>query len=259
MTEDKVVVKNLEINYKVFGEDHSIGNKTFLILHGWGSDSNRWEKIGQSLSEKGFKIIIPDIPGFGGSEIPKTPWDFNSYVSFVEEFTKILGLENFYLLGHSFGGAIAVKVAVDVPQKINKLFLVACACIRKKTMLKKISAKISKAIKIFSFVPYYSLIRKAFYKFIIPKSDYVYTKGTMKETYLKAISEDLSCHLSFIKVPTVIIWGDKDELTPIENAHFINKKINNSKLIIIPDANHNLNQKTPEILTEKILENLSSH
>lgn len=251
MTEQKVFVKGLEINYKVFGD-----GIPFLILHGWGSNSDRWQKIGQALSEKGFYVIVPDMPGFGKSETPKTPWDFNSYVGFVEEFSEILNLKNFYLLGHSFGGAIAVKISVNVPQKIRKLFLVACACIRKKTILKKVLVKISKVAKVFSFLPYYLLIRKAFYKFIIKKSDYVYTKGVMKETYLKAISEDLSCYLSFIKVHTTIIWGDKDESTPVENAHFINKKISNSKLIIIPDTGHDLNQKMPEILVEKILENL---
>lgn len=256
MTEEKVFVKNLQINYKVFIKG-SATNKAFLILHGWGSSSDRWQKIGESLSEHGFTVIIPDMPGFGKSETPKTPWDFNNYVGFVQEFTRTLNLQNFYLLGHSFGGAVAVKVAVDFPQKINKLFLVSCAYMRKKTMLKKVLAKISKVVRIFSFLPYYALARKAFYKFIIKKSDYIYAKGIMKDTYLKIISEDLSCHLSFIKVPAVIIWGDKDESTPVENAYFINKKIKNSKLVIIPDASHNLNQKYPEILTKEILENLS--
>lgn len=247
----ETTINGIKTNYQVFGE-----GRPFLILHGWGSNSERWQKVGELLAEKGLKVIIPDMPGFGKSEKPKTPWNFNNYVSWAEEFTKTLNLESFSLLGHSFGGAIAVKVAVDAPQKTNRLFLVASACIRKRTVLKKVLAKISKVVKVFSFLPYYLLVRKAFYKFIIRKSDYVYTEGIMKETYLKAISEDLSCHLSFIKAPTIIIWGDKDESTPVEDAHFINKKIRNSKLIIIPGADHNLNQKAPEILAEKILENL---
>ncbi|MFA6533501.1 MAG: alpha/beta hydrolase [Patescibacteria group bacterium] len=247
----EIEVNGVKTNYVVLGE-----GKPFLILHGWGSNSERWQKVGEMLSEKGLKVIIPDLPGFGKSQIPKTAWNFNNYVSWTEEFVKILNIENCYLLGHSFGGAIAVKVTVNHPQKIKKLFLVASACIRKKTASKKFLAKISKIVKIFSFLPYYLLVRKAFYKYIIRKSDYVYTEGIMKETYLKAISEDLSYYLSFIKAPTIIIWGDKDESTPLENAHFINQKIRNSKLIIIPEADHNLNKKYPEILAEKTIENL---
>jgi len=247
----EITIKGVKTNYQVLGE-----GKPLLILHGWGSNSERWQKVGELLAEKGLKVIIPDMPGFGLSETPKIAWNFNGYVSWVEEFAKILNLTNFDLLGHSFGGAIAVKVAVNSPQKVNKLFLVASACLRKKTVSKNFLSKISKIVKVFSFLPFYVLARKAFYKFIIRKSDYTYTQGTMKETYLKVISEDLSYCLSFIKAPTTIIWGNKDESTPIENAHFINKKIRNSKLIVIPGADHNLNKKVPEILAEKIIENL---
>ncbi len=78
----------------------------------------------------------------------------------------------------------------------------------------------------------------------------------MKETYLKGISEDLSQKAFFIKVPTVIIWGDKDVLTPIDQAELINKKIEGSKLVIIPGGGHALQIKMPEALAEKILENI---
>jgi pimeloyl-ACP methyl ester carboxylesterase len=163
---------------------------------------------------------------------------------------------SFYLLGHSFGGALAAKIAIKHVQEVEKLFLVSAACIRKKTTQKKFSTKISKIVKIFSFLPYYGLFRKAIYKFIIRKSDYVYVEGIMKETYLNIISEDLSFKLAFIKVPTVIIWGDKDEYTLPEDAYFIEKQIKNSKLIMIPGVGHDLNRKQPEILVEKVLNNI---
>jgi len=82
----------------------------------------------------------------------------------------------------------------------------------------------------------------------------------MRETYLNIIAEDLSFHLPFIKVPTTIIWGDKDEFTPLEEGRYINRQIKKSKLVVIPDAGHDLNRKQdPEgtpILAEKILENI---
>ena len=78
----------------------------------------------------------------------------------------------------------------------------------------------------------------------------------MKQTYLNVVSEDLSFHLPFIKVPTVIIWGDKDELTPIQDGYFIEKQIKKSKIIVISGAGHDLNRKQPEILAEKVLENI---
>ncbi len=161
------------------------------------------------------------------------------------------------MLGHSFGGGLASKIAIKHAQDIEKLFLVSAACIRKKTAKKSLFAKISKIIKIFRFLPYYNFFRKAVYKFIIKKSDYFYVEGVMRETYLNMVSEDLSLHLSFIKVPTVIIWGDKDDATPIEDGRLIARQIKNSKFVVMPEAGHDLNRKQPEILGQKVLENLS--
>ena len=132
----------------------------------------------------------------------------------------------------------------------------AAACVRKRTFIKKSLYRLAKIIKIFSFVPYYEVFRKAFYRLIIRKSDYTAVSGVMKETYLRVISDDLSYKLFFIKTPTVLVWGDKDESTPIDQAHFINHKIRNSTLIIVPGQGHSLQLAVPEILAEKILSHI---
>jgi pimeloyl-ACP methyl ester carboxylesterase len=244
----EVVVNGIKTNYQVFGE-----GKPFLILHGWGSNSDRWAPVAEKIAEKGFCVYVPDLPGFGKSDALPVPWDTNKYIDWIEKFVAELNLGEFYLLGHSFGGALASKMAVKHVQDVKKLFLVSAACVRKKTTGKKFSKVFSKVIKIFYFVPYYAFFRKAIYKFIIRKSDYVYVEGIMKSTYLNVISEDLSFHLPFIKVPTIIIWGDKDEYTPIQEGYFIEKQIRKSKIIVIPGAGHDLNRKQPEILAEKVL------
>jgi len=247
----EILVNDVKTNYISMGK-----GTPFIILHGWGSCSDRWIKEAEIISEKGFQVIVPDLPGFAESGKLSMPWTVNDYVSWFEEFTRLLEIQDFYLLGYSFGGALAAKVAVKYPQRVLKLFLVASAIIRKKTTKKGFLAKISKFIKLFYFVPYYAFFRKAVYKFIIRKSDYVYTEGIMKQTYLNALSDDLSHHLSFIRVPTVIIWGDKDQSVPIEDAHVINAKIKNSELIIIEGADHLMHKTMPDILAEKVLSSL---
>ena len=257
MRDSEITINGLKINYKIFGE----GNP-FLVLHGWGSNSDRWAPIAEEISNGvpggpgPFEVIVPDLPGFGKSDAILEPWNTNKYINFIEEFLRLLEIKDFYILGHSFGGALASKIAVKHAQEVKKLFLVSAACVRKKTAQKSFFRKIAKVAKLFYFLPYYGFIRKAIYKFIIRKSDYVYVEGVMKQTYLNVVAEDLSFHLPFIKVPTVIIWGDKDEFTPIEDAHLINKKIKNSKLINIPSAGHDLNRKQPEALAEAVLQNI---
>ena len=78
----------------------------------------------------------------------------------------------------------------------------------------------------------------------------------MKDTFKNVISEDLAQFTGFIRVPTIIIWGDKDKSTPFEDAQFMNNKIKNSKLVVINGAGHALNKECPEVLANKILENI---
>lgn len=253
MMEKRVFVKDIETNYKVFGE-----GKPFLILHGWGSKSDRWQKVGELLAENGFRVIVPDLPGFGKSQEPKTGWSLDNYVEWVKEFSETAPelQQNFYLLGHSFGGAMAAKFSIKYNQKVEKLFLFGAAAIRKITIKKQVLGRMSKFAKVFSFLPFYNLAKKSFYRFIVGSSDYLQVDGVMKETFLKVLSDDLSQKLSFIKVPAVILWGDKDDTTLIEDAHWIHKKILHSTLVILPGADHVPYIHMPEILAQKILDNI---
>ena len=244
-----MIIKGLKINYKILGE-----GRPLLILHGWGSKSANWIKVAKLLSEKGIKVIIPDLPGFGQSDKPKEVWSLDNYCDFVEKFVEKLGLERFFLLGHSFGGSLSVKLSLRFPEKIDKLFLVSAACFRRKSIKKRILFIVAKIFKIFSFIPF---LKKAFYKFIVRKSDYSYTDGIMRDIYLGVIKQDLSGLLEKIQIPTNIIWGEKDNITPLKQAKIINQKIKNSKLIIIPGANHDLNTKYPEKLAKAICSYIS--
>ncbi len=231
--------------------------KTLVILHGWQSSKERWQKIKEEIEKTGIRVITPDIPGFKSETELVKPWNLDNYIDWFNGFLSSENIsEKFFLLGHSFGGALAAKFALKYPERVERLFLVAAACVRKKILKRKIFAYFSKIIKKFSFLPFYSLFRKATYKFIIRNSDYPQTKGFLEDTYLNIIREDLSESLSPITAPTVIIWGDKDQATPIKDAYLINEKINKSKLIIIPGGSHDLERKMPEILSQKILDNL---
>ncbi|HHE76444.1 MAG TPA: alpha/beta hydrolase, partial [Candidatus Parcubacteria bacterium] len=223
MEEKRVKIKNLNINFTEFKPAEKKG--LFLILHGWGSRAEKWRTVGELLAERGYRVIIPDLPGFGKSDKPKLIWGLDDYCDFVNELVRQLKLEKFYLLGHSFGGALAVKCSLKFPKKIDKLFLVGAACFRRKAIRKKIFYIIAKVLKIFSFFPGYQTFRKGFYKFIVRKSDYPYAEGIMKDIYLKIIKEDLSDFLPLVQVPTIIIWGENDKIKSVREARLINEAV----------------------------------
>jgi pimeloyl-ACP methyl ester carboxylesterase len=257
MTRKEIKINNQPISYLEFEPQKEKSRGCFLILHGWGSKSEKWEEVGNLMKKLGFRVVIPDLPGFGESSNLAIPWSLENFADLMEKFTEFLKIEKFYLLGHSFGGSLAIKSSLKFPYKIEKLFLVASSGIRKKTLKKKLLFFASKIFKIFSFLPFYQFFRKAFHKFIIRKTDYVNIKDNiLKETFLKIIKEDLTGLLEFINLPTIIIWGNKDDFTPIKDAYLMNKKIANSKLIIINGADHYLYRKMPETLLKNIKENL---
>jgi len=247
--EKKIHLHNIAVNYKMVGS-----GPVLLVLHGWGSRNDKWEKVGELLSRHNFSVVIPDLPGFGKSEQPKSPWGIEEYRVFVEEFVNTLGLKEFYVLGHSFGGGLALAYTAGHKERVKKLFLVAPAIRRKKNLRKHILRAAAKIGKLFSFLPFYSLFRKAVYKYIIRTSDYPYQKGVMKDTYLKVVGQDLSLLLSEVKVPTVILWGEKDDVVSVEDAYFIKEHIKDSQLALLPEGDHDIEQKMPQAFTQKILE-----
>jgi len=228
---------------------------TILILHGWGwpVSTPQWARVKELLEKQGYKVIMPDLPGFGNAVQPSEPWTINDYVGWVNNFCEKINLSQVFLAGHSFGGSVATKFSVKYPEKIKKLILVDSAGIRKKRLKKEIQKAVAHFLNKFSFLPFYGFFRKVAYRTLFRTSDYFLTEGVMKKTYLNVIGEDISDFFSRITVPTLLIWGGKDGVTPLQHAHFIEEQIVGAKLEIIPNVGHNPHRDSPEILVKKIV------
>ena len=241
----------LEIHYKIAGE-----GKPILILHGWGSSSDSWVKIQQMLAEKGYRVIVPDLPGFGKTQAPTTIWGVEEYANFVNQFAEQIGLAKFVLAGHSFGGQTAIQFAVTYPEKLEKLVLIAAAGVRRTPgVFKKLVTAVAKLVSFMLYlVPFEDLrsnIRSALYM-LIRQPGYLKSQGIMRDVFKKVITQDLTAKFSKISVPTLLLWGDKDEMTPLQDAYLMQELIPNSKLEIIKGAKHALNFQAPEKLAEFI-------
>lgn len=227
-----------------------------LILHGWGwpISSPQWARVKDLLEEKGYNVFVPDLPGFGKTPPPILPWSLDDYVEWVKSYCEQKNFAKFFLLGHSFGGSLAAKFAIKYPQFVEKLILIDAAGIRKKRLKKEIQKKVAHLLNKFSFLPFYSLARRIAYRTLFLHSDYLLTGGVMKETYLKVLENDISDIFSSVAVPTALIWGEKDNITPLKHALFMKKSIAGAYLEIIPGVKHNPHKESPEILVKKILE-----
>lgn len=231
-----------------------MAKKQILILHGWGSSKKSWSAVKEKLESNGFEVIVPDIPGFGENPAPDKPWNSDNYISWLLEFLKGHQIQiPISIVGHSFGGGLAMKLAILHPELIDKLVLVGAARAGEKRTVKKkairIIAKVGRAI---AFIPFFDLVRKGFYKYIVGARDYEKANGNMKETMKLIIKEDLSNDIEKIAIPTLLIWGSKDRATPLEDGKFINRKIRGSKLEILDGLGHAINLESPARLAEMI-------
>lgn len=222
-----------------------------LILHGWGSSAKKWARVKEILTKSGCEVIVPDLPGFGENPPPKEPWAVDDYVEWVKNYSK--NFAPFFLLGHSFGGRLAIKFAAKYPENVLGLILSGVPAIKSKRQ-SKVKNFVVKILSKFSFLPFYQFLRKNFYIYFLRKTDYIRLKGeVITETFKKIIGEDLSPYLPQIKTKTLILWGEKDDYVPVKMAGLIKDRILASDLIIFPNVKHTPYLEIPEKLAETIL------
>lgn len=240
MEEKKATTNQLSINYKTFGQGAPV-----LLLHGWGVGSDSWVETAVLLAQEGFRVIVPDMPGFGKSGMPPAAWNVDDYVTWVENFCAEMNLDKFVLMGHSFGGQVAAKFCAASPDKVDKLILCAAAVIRKPRLgSRQVLAKyLAKTKVILRHMPFgiYPVLRKIVYR-IAGTRDYSQLQGAMAQTFLNVVKESVLDSAKKISIPTLIVWGDKDKETPVSDAFEISHQLINSKLVTIPGAGHKLHR-----------------
>jgi pimeloyl-ACP methyl ester carboxylesterase len=224
-----------------------------IILHGWTKTLNKWDPFIKELQKKRISISFPKIPGL--TEDLKNVWDLSDYVKWLKniidkEKNKVI------LIGHSNGGRIAIAFTKLFPEKIEKLILIDSAGIyhnelphRLKVFVFKIIAKIGK--KITSAKKFEDLLYK-----LAREGDYKNSTPIVKQTMINLLNSNKNLDISQVSVPTLIIWGQNDRITPLSDGLRINSLINNSKFEIISEAKHSPMYSHPEKVAKIIYEYL---
>lgn len=233
----ETVGEKLNINYIDEGEGTPV-----VLLHGWGARAETYRFIIDALSPH-FRVIAPDMPGFGLSDEPTRAFETEDYAQFVCDFLSSLGIKKAHFLGHSHGGRTIIKLfSEERGIKADKIVLIDSAgLIRKKSAKQKFKiAKFKLAKKLFIF----PLVQKMFPDFIENlrkkngSADYAAASPVMRQSMVKVINENLHENLAKITSPTLLIWGDRDNDTPLEHAKIMEKNIPDCGLVVIPGGNH---------------------
>ena len=220
-----------------------------IILHGWGISGEKYGKVVQLFKKEGYDVFSPDLPGFGNELLSKNAMSVDDYAGFTFEFLKKHKLKRVYLIGHSFGGRVAIKFSVKYPQMVKGLILTGAPGIKHKLRLHKRIIMYVAVIfgELFKFRPFLSVkdfIRKGLY-FMIGEWDY-YKAGDLRETFKKTIAEDLKQYLPALSMPTLLLWGENDRVIPLSDGKKIQKLIPKSTLVTIENAGHKVPYEQPE-------------
>ncbi len=226
-----------------------------LFLHGWRDDLHTFDALVPFLSSE-RRIIRLDLPGFGKSEAPKETWNLGDYVKFVKDFTQKIDVEVETLVGHSFGGRIAIKGEATKTFRAQKIILIGSAGVAKsRTFRNSLLKFLAKFGGLIMYIPplifWRERLRKNIYSFI--GSDYL-SAGALKEMFLNIISEDLGASAKKITTPTLLIWGESDTETPLSDGKKLFQLIGGSRLEVINGAGHFVHIEKPEQVAKLVLE-----
>ena len=258
----QIPVKNIQIHgnkirYLEYSNFNSTEEETLVLLHGIGASAERWSKVIPFFHEH-FRTIVPDIIGFGHSDKPTVEYNIPYFVRFLKDFLNRVGVKSACIAGSSFGGLVAAEFAVNDSNMINKLILVSPAGTMKtstKTLEEYILASLYpthdnvwRAFNNMAFDPR-TVTEETILEFIdrmkLPNAKYAF----MSTMLAIRNTTDLASRLSKVKSPTIIIWGQNDEMIPVKYSEDY-RNIPNSNVKVIPRCGHTPFTEKPELFSK---------
>jgi pimeloyl-ACP methyl ester carboxylesterase len=185
-------------------------------------------------------VIAFDLPGFGDSELPREGWSVGDYAELVLEAMDGVGVERFSIVGHSFGARVAIVLASTRPERVERLVLTGAAGIpprRKPSYYGKVAAaKVGKAAAKVggrAGATAQERIRQR-----VASQDWLDAPEALRATFRLVIAEDLTPRLPDVAAPTLLVWGEADEDTPLWMGKRMEELIPNAGLVVFDGAGH---------------------
>lgn len=239
-------------------------NIPIVILHGWGvtMSGQKYSELKELLEKGGYRVYAPDLPGFGTNPLDKAALHFEDYIQFLHTFIeKNIKVKKVVLIGHSFGGRLAIRFTKEYPKLVEKLILTGASGIPRPlpSLKKRVVYGITKIARpLFSIPPlsfFYKLFRKGVY-YSIGEMDY-YKAGSLTETFKNVYRVSIVPDLEDITIPTLIVWGEHDTFTPLADGVLIQRKIRDSELVVFPHSSHKLPYENAKDFSKEIMKFLS--
>jgi len=255
-------IDGVRVHYQEAGKQDG---RPLLLIHGFASSNLVWSKVLLEFADQGFRVIAPDLLGYGYSEKPRQlDYTIASQARMVAGLIKHLGVERVCLVGSSYGGAVAATIALDYAELVEKLILVGAVTNNKPTrylLMRLFGSPIIGDILSPLLVGSRRLLRLRM-KRVYDRHAWVLderrvqarhlplrTRGTHRaiiRTVRRWDAERIGRDAHLIKQPTLIAWGDNDREVPIADGRRLQQEIPDSRLFVFSECGHLPHEEYPE-------------
>jgi len=248
-----VRIDGKQISYWIGRNGLSEGRDVILFVHGAGGGQFTWS-FQKGFFEKQFNSIIIELPGHGESG-REGEEEIGKYAEHVHAFLKALNLSGVFFVGHSMGGAIVQTLALTHPEVMKGMVLVGTGA----------------KLRVFPMI--LEGIKNNFEETVPKIVQFAYSRKTSSELVKRGISDMMRCspevlygdflacdrfdimsQLERIDLPTLILCGNEDKMTPVKYSQFLHQHIKGSKLEILPVGGHMVMIESPAAFNEKVKE-----
>jgi pimeloyl-ACP methyl ester carboxylesterase len=230
-------------NGAIVAERFGDGPVDVIALHGWGRTGKDFTSI-----LGGMNALAVHLPGFGSSPPPPQAWTPADYATWLTQ--GIDAQRPPVIVGHSFGGRVAVRLAAHHPELVKSLVLTGVPFGKRQPANKPpAQLRLAKALRKWGLVTdaRVDTLRKKF-----GSADYNAAEGVMREVLVKAVNEDYFDDLARIAHPVDLVWGENDVPAPVAWAKQADSVLANSSLTVVSESGHLLDHQLAGALTEVI-------
>ncbi|HRR40820.1 MAG TPA: alpha/beta hydrolase [Syntrophales bacterium] len=250
-----VTVNNVETRYWAVGD----GKRPLVLIHGLGASAEIWMHNIGAFSEN-HRVIVPDLPGFGRTDMPGEPFAPFDYLSFLDGFLRELKVERAVLCGQSLGGGIALLYAIRFPEKVEKLVLVDCAGLGVEVIwtLRWMTLPLIGELSSVPTRPGVALFFKLAVKNPAVVTDELidlyhgYFNRPGRPAFLlrlvrslvdfRRVKRDVVSpileNLHRVACPTLIVWGERDRVFPLSHGRHGLERIKGAEIRVMRDCGH---------------------
>ena len=241
MIEKSIEINDSKIHYLEEGNSENI----LLLLHGLGASAERWEYVIPLFAQK-FKVIVPDLIGFGHSDKPMIDYTTDYFSEFVYKFVNEVGIGDLSIIGSSLGGQIAAEFIINHKANVKKLVLVSPSGVMKHStpaLDAYISAALypnkDSALNAFQIMSGRKNVDKKIISKFVERMQLPNAKMAFMSTLLGlSNSQVITEKLQLLTTPTLVVWGENDPVIPIEYSQSFVSAINDCRFYKMQGCGH---------------------